>query len=96
MHVNGNNVTYFDSFEAEYILKEIRNFIGNKNIKTNIYRIQANDSIMTVYFFIGFIDFVLKGKRFLDDTNVFFPKKYERNHKIVLKYFQYLKKLFYG
>ena len=89
-------ITYFDSFEVEYILKEIRNFIGNKNIKTNIYRIQANDSIMTVYFFIGFIDFVLKGKRFLDDTNVFFPKKYERNHKIVLKYFQYLKKLFYG
>ena len=89
-------ITYFDSFEVEYILKEIRNFIGNKNIKTNIYRIQANDSIMTVYFFIGFIDFVLKGKRLLDDTNVFFPKKYERNHKIVLKYFQYLKKLFYG
>ena len=89
-------ITYFDSFEAEYILKEIRNFIGNKNIKTNIYRIQANDSIMTVYFFIGFIDFVLKGKRLLDDTNVFCPKKYERNHKIVLKYFQYLKKLFYG
>ena len=96
MYVNGNNITYFDSFEAEYILKEIRNFIGNKNIKTNIYRIQANDSIMTVYFFIGFIDFVLKGKSLLDDTNVFLPNKYERNDKIVLKYFQYLKKLFYG
>ena len=41
LHVDGNNVTYFDSFEVEHIPKEIRKFIGNKNIKTNIYRIQG-------------------------------------------------------
>ena len=38
LHVNNNNVTYFDSFRVEHIPKEI---IWNKNIKTNIFRIQA-------------------------------------------------------
>ena len=35
--VNNNNVTYFDSFGVEHIPKEIKTFIGNKNIKTNIF-----------------------------------------------------------
>ena len=38
---NNNNLTYFDSFGVENIPKEIRKLIGNKNIITNIYRIQA-------------------------------------------------------
>ena len=59
-YVNDNNVTYFDSFGVEHILKEIRKFIGHKNIKTNTYRVQAYDSIMCGYFCIGFIDFMLK------------------------------------
>ena len=62
-YVNAENITYFDSFEIEYIPKEIKKFIGNKNIKTNIFRIQANDSIMCGYFCIGIIDFMLKGKQ---------------------------------
>ena len=36
--VNNNNVTYFDSFGVEYIPKEIKKFINNKNMKTNIFR----------------------------------------------------------
>ena len=40
LYVNDNNVTYFDSFGVEHIPKEIRKFIGNKNVKTNIYRMQ--------------------------------------------------------
>ena len=39
-----NNITYFDSFGVEHIPEEIMKFIGNKNIKTNIFRIQAYDS----------------------------------------------------
>ena len=39
LYVNAKNVTYFDSFRVEHSPKEIRNFIGNKNIITNIYRI---------------------------------------------------------
>ena len=48
--VNINNVTYFDSFGVEHIPKEIQTFINrpsqNKNIRTNISRMQAYDSIM--------------------------------------------------
>ena len=46
LYVNGDSVKYFDSFGVEYIPKEIKKFIGNKNIITNIYRTQTNDSIM--------------------------------------------------
>ena len=41
LYVNAKNETYFDSFGVEHIPKEIIKFIGNKNIKINIYRIQA-------------------------------------------------------
>ena len=41
LYVNGNNATYFDSFGVEHIPKESKKFIGNKNIITNIKRIQA-------------------------------------------------------
>ena len=47
--------------------------IGNKNITTNIYRIQAYDSIMCGYFCIAFIDFMLKSKHFLEYTKSFSP-----------------------
>ena len=46
LYMWNNNVTYFDSFRVEHIPKEIRTCKGNKNIKTNIFRIQACDSIM--------------------------------------------------
>ena len=55
-----NEFIYFNSFGVEHIPKEIKEFIGNKNIKANIYRVQANDSIICGYFCIGFIDFMLK------------------------------------
>ena len=65
LYANDNNVTYFESFGVEHIPKEIRKFIGNKTIITNIYRIKAYASIMCGYVFIGFIDFMLKRKNFL-------------------------------
>ena len=46
----------FDSFGVEHIAKEIKKLIGNKNIMTNIYRIQAFDSIMCGHVCIGIID----------------------------------------
>ena len=54
---------------------------------TNIYGIQANDSIMCLYFCFEFIDFMLKRERLLDYTNLFSPKEYEKNNRIILKYF---------
>ena len=88
LYVSAENITYFDSFEVEYIPKEIEKFIRNKNIITNIYRIQAFDSIMSGYFCIGFIDFILKGKSCLDYTNLFSPNDHKKNDKVMLKYFQ--------
>ena len=64
-YVLNNDVTYFDTFGVEYIPKEIKAFIDNKNIKTNILRIQAYDSIMCGYFCIRFIAFMLAGKSLL-------------------------------
>ena len=40
-----NEIVYFDSFGVEHVPKEIEKFIGHKNIKTNIFRIQSNNSI---------------------------------------------------
>ena len=62
--------------------------MGNKNVVTHIYRVQAFDSTMFGYFCIEFIDFMLKGKSLLEYTNLFSPNGYEKNNKIILKYFQ--------
>ena len=71
-----NDVTYFDNFGVEHIPKKIKTFIGNENIKTNIIRIQAYDSTISGYFYIGFIDFMLAGKIFTDFTNLFSPNNF--------------------
>ena len=81
---NSNNITYFDSFGVEHIPKEIKTLIGNKNIKTNIFRIQAYDSIMCGYFCIGFIDFMLQGKTL---TNLFSSNNSKKNDDIIWNYF---------
>ena len=91
LYVNDNNVTYFDSFGVEHIPKEIKKFIGNKNIIMTIYRMPAYNSIMSEYFWIGFNDFILKNKSLLKHSNSFSPSDYENNDKIILKYFQSLK-----
>ena len=71
-------ITYFDSFGVEHVPKEIENFIGRKNIKTNIFRIQANNSIMCEYFCTGFIDFMFEGKTSIDFTSLFSPYDFEK------------------
>ena len=70
--VNNNNVTYFDSFGVEHIPKEIIKFIENRNIKTNIFRIKAYDSIMCGYFCIAFIDFMFAKNTLTEFTNFFY------------------------
>ena len=65
--------------ELNIFQKKLKKYIGNKNIITNIYRIQEFDSIMCGYFCIGFIDFMLKGKILLEYTNMFTPEDYENN-----------------
>ena len=55
LYVLNNNVTYFDSFGVEHIPKEVKKFIGNKNIKTNIFRIQSYDSIFADIFVLDLL-----------------------------------------
>ena len=88
LYENAKNVTYFDIFGVELIPKEIRKFIGNKNITTSIYRIQAYDSIMCGYFFIRFINFMLNGKSLLEYANLFSPSEYKNNDKMISKLFK--------
>ena len=85
--MQNNNVTYFDSFGVKHILKEIKTFINNKNIKTNIFRIQEYDSIICRYFCIRFIDFMLAGKTLTEFTNLFSPNNFKKNDDIILNYF---------
>ena len=87
--VNDNDITYFDSFRVEHIPKETEKFISTKNIKTNIFGIQAYDSIMCGYFYIGFFNFMLAGKTLTDFTNLFSPYDFDKNDNIILSYFKY-------
>ena len=41
-----NEVIHFDSFGVEHIPEEMKKSIGNKDIKANIFRVQANNSVM--------------------------------------------------
>ena len=83
-----NNCIYFDSFGVEHIPNEIKQFIGNKDIISNIFRLQAYDSIMCGYFCLAFIDFMFAGKTLLQFTNLFLPYDFKKNDEIVGKMFE--------
>ena len=83
-----NEIVYFDSFGVEHTPEEIKNFIGNRNIKANVFRVQPNNSIMCDYFCIGFIDFILAGKTLIDYTNLFSPQDFDKNDQIIISYFK--------
>ena len=87
LYVLNNDVTYFDSFWVEHIPKEIKTFISNKNIKANIFRIPAYDSITCEYFWIRFINFMLAGKTLTDFANLFSTNNFKKNDYIILNYF---------
>ena len=87
-YMNGDTVTCLIALELKISRK--KKSIGNKNVKTNIYRIQVIDLIMLKYFCIGLIDSMLKGKSLLNYTNLFSPNDYEKNDKIILNNFQQL------
>ena len=78
LYVNGDNMTYFDSFGVEHIPREVKEFTTNKHITRNIYRIQAYNSTMCGYFCMGFIYFILTRKILLDYTNSFPANKYQK------------------
>ena len=85
---NKNEIVYFDSYGVAHVPEEIKEFIGNKNIIANIFRVQANNSVMCGYFCIGFIDFMLAGKKLTDFTSMFSPHDFKKNDDIILSYFK--------
>ena len=96
LFVKPKYMVYFDSFGIEHILKGINKFINNdtrkssslKRIKSDIFRIQAYDSIMCVYFRVEFINYMLKGETLLDYTNLFLPNDFKKNDRIIKRIFK--------
>ena len=82
LYVKNNEVVYIDSFGFEHVPKEIKRFIGHKIIKTNISRIQADNSIMGEYFCIGFTDFMFANKTLIDFTSLFSPYDFKKKMMI--------------
>ena len=87
LYVRSNDTAYFDSFVVQHIPKEIKALIKNRNIKINIFRIQAYDSIMCEYFCIEFLDFTFKGKSLTKYINIFSPVDFKKNDDTILNYF---------
>ena len=85
---NISEIVYCNSFGVEHIPEEIKEFMGNRNINANIFWVQANNSVMCSYFCIGFIDFMLAGKKLVDYTSLFFPHDFKKNDSIILSYFK--------
>ena len=85
--VNDNSVIYFNSFGVEHISEENKKLTGNKNIITNVFRMQAYDTIMFGYFCIEFIDFMFKDKSLTEFTNLFLRRNSKSNDKVILEYF---------
>ena len=75
---NKSQIVYFDSFGVEHVPEEIKEIFGNKNKKASIFRVQPNKSTMCGYFCIGFIGFILAGKKLSNLMNFFFPMTLKR------------------
>ena len=83
LYALNNNVTYFDSFGVGHIPKEIKMFIDKSIVVTNIFRIQACNSVMRRYFCIEFKKFILESKTLTDFTNLFPPNNFKNNDDLI-------------
>ena len=68
---NRNKIVSLDSFGVEHVPEEIKEFIEKKNITANIFRVQTNNSAMCGYFCLGFMNFMLAGKKLTDFKTYF-------------------------
>ena len=88
LFINIDTAVYFGSFGIEYILQEVLNKLKDKSITHNIFRIQDNGSVMSRFYCIAFIEYILAGKSLLDYTNLFSANDYRNDDKIIYKYFR--------
>ena len=63
-------------------LKKIKDLLD-----TNVFRIQADNSIMCGYFCVGFIDFIFAGKSLINFTGLFSPYDFKKNFDIIFELF---------
>ena len=82
---NKKQIIYFG---VENVPEEIIKFIGHKKIMSTIFEVQANNSAICGYFCIGFIDFMLAGKKLTDFTILFSPYGFEKNGSIITSCFK--------
>ena len=78
-----NEMIYFDSFGVGHIPEEIKEFIGNKSINANIFRLQAYDSIIW-----DLLILCLKEKLWPNIQIFFSPYDFKKNDNIILSYFK--------
>ena len=83
---NRSGIIYFDSFGANMFLKKLKNLLGN--IIANIFRVQANNSIMCGYVCNGFIDFMFTGEKLTDSASLLSPHNSKKNDNIILSCFK--------
>ena len=88
LFIDLNLAVYFDSFGIAYIPLKVLNKIKEKSVTHNIFRIQDNESIMSEFYCISFIEYMLTGKTLLDYTNLLSPNGYKKNDKVIYKYFK--------
>ena len=90
MQNNNNNLFQFfwcrtySEKKKTFINRSSSSALHNSNIMTNIFRIEAYDSVMCGYFCIGFIDFMLAGKTLTEYTNLLPPYNFKKNGSIIL------------
>ena len=86
LFINRNTAVYFDPFGIEYNPQEVLNNIKDKSVTHSV--IQDNESSMSGFSCITFIEYMLAGKTLLDYTNLFSLDDYKKNDKIIYKYFK--------
>ena len=86
-HFNVDNVTYSIAFKLSIFQKKLKKkkFKAKKSIAKNIYRMNANDSMMCGYISAKHVDFILTVKLcyFIQIYT-----EYEKDEKIVLEKFE--------
>ena len=63
------------------VLKKLKNLLGIKTWKLTFFEYKQT-------FCIGFIDFMLAGKKLTDYTSLFSPHDFKKNDDIILSYFK--------
>ena len=71
-------VLVLNIFQKKIMEKIEHSSLGNKNIKTSIFRIQDNNSIMCGYFCILFIQYMVNNETLTDFTNLLSPWNFEK------------------